>query len=157
MLLFNMVSINPFACAQTNFECLRSDDRRRERANPGHAEDGRWGYRQHLVGGGLVADPGITAYCASKHGVIGLTKGAALEYVSRNIRINAVCPGATKTEMLEDWFQDPAVEQHVIALHPAGRVGAPIEIARTVLFLASDESPFLVGQAIAVDGGMTAQ
>lgn len=107
--------------------------------------------------GGLVANPGITAYCASKHGVIGLTKGAALEYVTRNIRINAVCPGATKTEMLDDWFQDPNVEQHVIALHPAGRVGAPVEIARTVLFLASDESPFLVGQAIAVDGGMTAQ
>ena len=106
---------------------------------------------------GLVGNPGLGSYCASKHGVVGLTRAAALDYISQGIRINAVCPGATRTQLLESWFQDPAVEQHVMKLHPIGRIADPTEIARVVLFLASAESSFMVGQAIPVDGGLTAQ
>jgi NAD(P)-dependent dehydrogenase (short-subunit alcohol dehydrogenase family) len=106
---------------------------------------------------GLVGNPGLGSYCASKHGVVGLTRAAALDYISQGIRINAVCPGATRTQLLESWFQDPAVEQHVMKLHPIGRIADPAEIARVVLFLASAESSFMVGQAVPVDGGLTAQ
>lgn len=106
---------------------------------------------------GLVGNPGLGSYCASKHGVVGLTRAAALDYISQDIRINAVCPGATRTQLLENWFQDPAVEQHVMKLHPIGRIADPTEIARVVLFLASAESSFMVGQAVPVDGGLTAQ
>ena len=65
------------------------------------------------------------AYCAAKHGVIGITKVAALEYVAQGIRINAVCPGGTATPMLKNWFQEPGVEEHVKALHPIGRWADP--------------------------------
>jgi NAD(P)-dependent dehydrogenase (short-subunit alcohol dehydrogenase family) len=106
---------------------------------------------------GLVGNPGLGSYCASKHGVVGLTRAAALDYISQGIRINAVCPGATRTQLLESWFQDPAVEQHVMKLHPIGRIADPTEIAQVVLFLASAESSFMVGQAVPVDGGLTAQ
>lgn len=106
---------------------------------------------------GLVGNPGLGAYCASKHGVVGLTRSAALEYIGQGIRINAVCPGATRTGLLEAWFQDPQVEQHVMQLHPIGRVAGPEEIARAVLFLASADASFMVGHAMPVDGGLTAQ
>jgi NAD(P)-dependent dehydrogenase (short-subunit alcohol dehydrogenase family) len=106
---------------------------------------------------GLVGNPGLSSYCAAKHGVAGLTRAAALDYIGMNIRINALCPGATRTRLLEAWFQDPSVEQHVMALHPIGRLAAPEEIARIALFLASSESSFMVGCAVPVDGGLTAQ
>jgi NAD(P)-dependent dehydrogenase (short-subunit alcohol dehydrogenase family) len=105
---------------------------------------------------GLIGEPGISSYSASKHGVVGLTRTAALDHIRQGIRINAVCPGATRTPLLEKWFQDPAVEGFVMNRHPIGRIGEPEEIARVVLFLASDESSFVVGQAWAVDGGLTA-
>jgi NAD(P)-dependent dehydrogenase (short-subunit alcohol dehydrogenase family) len=106
---------------------------------------------------GLVGNPGLSSYCAAKHGVIGLTRAAALDYIGRGIRINAVCPGATRTPLLEAWFQDPAVERHVMSLHPIGRIASPDEIANAALFLASEESSFMVGCAMPVDGGLTAQ
>lgn len=106
---------------------------------------------------GLVGNPGLSSYCAAKHGVMGLTRAAALDYIGRNIRINAVCPGATRTRLLEAWFQDPAVESHVMGLHPIGRIADADEVARVALFLASGESSFMVGVGVPVDGGVTAQ
>lgn len=106
---------------------------------------------------GLVGERGIGAYAASKHGVVGLTRTAALDYIGQGIRINAVCPGATRTRILADWFQDPKVEAFILSRHPIGRIAEPEEIGRAVLFLASDDASFVVGQALAVDGGLTAQ
>jgi NAD(P)-dependent dehydrogenase (short-subunit alcohol dehydrogenase family) len=106
---------------------------------------------------GLVGERGIGAYSASKHGVVGLTRTAALDYIGQGIRINAVCPGATRTRILANWFQDPKVESFILSRHPIGRIAEPEEIARAVLFLASDDASFVVGQALAVDGGLTAQ
>jgi NAD(P)-dependent dehydrogenase (short-subunit alcohol dehydrogenase family) len=106
---------------------------------------------------GLVGERGIGAYAASKHGVVGLTRTAALDYIGQGIRINAVCPGATRTRILADWFQDPKVEEFILSRHPIGRIAEPEEIGRAVLFLASDDASFIVGQALAVDGGLTAQ
>lgn len=106
---------------------------------------------------GLIGEPGIASYTASKHGVVGLTKATALDYIRKGIRINAVCPGATLTPMLHKWFQDPKVEEFVLARHPIGRACQPDEIGRAVLFLASEESSYVVGHALPVDGGLTAQ
>jgi NAD(P)-dependent dehydrogenase (short-subunit alcohol dehydrogenase family) len=107
--------------------------------------------------GGLIGTAGVTAYCATKHGVVGLTKSAALDHIKDGIRINAVCPGGTRTAMLAEWFKDPEVERTALAGTPIGRMADPAEIARTVLFLASDESSFMVGHALVADGGLTAQ
>src|SRR5580693_8343970 len=106
---------------------------------------------------GLVGERGIGAYSASKHGVVGLTRTAALDYIGQGVRINAVCPGATRTRILANWFQDPKVESFILSRHPIGRIAEPEEIARAVLFLASDDASYIVGQALAVDGGLTAQ
>jgi len=107
--------------------------------------------------GGVIGTAGVTAYCATKHGVVGLTKSAALDYIKDGIRINAVCPGGTQTAMLAEWFKDPEVERTAKAATPIGRMAEPAEIARAVLFLASEESSFMVGHALVVDGGLTAQ
>lgn len=107
--------------------------------------------------GGLIGTAGVTAYCATKHGVVGLTKSAALDHIRDGIRINAVCPGGTRTAMLVEWFKDPEVERAALAGTPIGRMADPAEIARAVLFLASDESSFMVGHALVADGGLTAQ
>ncbi len=106
--------------------------------------------------GGVIGTAGITAYCATKHGVVGLTKSAALDHIKDGIRINAVCPGGTRTAMLMEWCKDPAVERAATADTPLGRFADPSEIARVVLFLASEESSFIVGQAVVADGGLTA-
>jgi NAD(P)-dependent dehydrogenase (short-subunit alcohol dehydrogenase family) len=107
--------------------------------------------------GGVIGTAGVTAYCATKHGVIGLTKSAALDHIADGIRINAICPGGTRTEMLAEWFKDPEVERRAVSQTPLGRMAAPEEIARAVLFLASDDSSFMVGHALLADGGLTAQ
>ena len=107
--------------------------------------------------GGVIGTAGVTAYCATKHGVVGLTKSAALDHIKDGIRINAVCPGGTYTAMLAEWFKDPEVERTAKAATPIGRMADPAEIARAVLFLASEESSFMVGHALVVDGGLTAQ
>jgi NAD(P)-dependent dehydrogenase (short-subunit alcohol dehydrogenase family) len=107
--------------------------------------------------GGVIGTAGVTAYCATKHGVLGLTKSAALDHVGEGIRINAVCPGGTRTPMLTEWCKDPAVERAATANTPLGRFADPAEIASVVLFLASPESSFIVGQGVVADGGLTAQ
>jgi len=107
--------------------------------------------------GGLIGTAGVTAYCATKHGVIGLTKSAALDHINDGIRINAICPGGTRTAMLNEWFKDPEVERAALAGTPIGRMADPAEIARAVLFLASEDASFMVGHALVADGGLTAQ
>ncbi len=107
---------------------------------------------------GLVGFAGLPAYCASKGGVVQLTKGAALEYAEANVRVNAVCPGAIKTEMIDRiTHQDPATEQAFNALHPMMRMGTVQEVADTIVFLCSPQASFITGQALAVDGGMVAR
>ena len=107
-------------------------------------------------GAGLIGVPRFANYVAAKHGVIGLTKAAALEYATRGIRINAVCPGTARSRMVEDWMQGSAeAEASVAALHPVQRIAEPEEIAEAVVWLASDAASFVVGAAMAVDGGYT--
>lgn len=106
---------------------------------------------------GLVGMPGAS-YCASKHGVIGLTKSAALSYAKEGIRINAVCPGIIKTPILDPFLdENPQLADHFAALHPIGRMGKPEEIAETVLWLCSDAASFVAGHSMVVDGGYVAQ
>jgi NAD(P)-dependent dehydrogenase (short-subunit alcohol dehydrogenase family) len=99
---------------------------------------------------------GQAAYCAAKHGLIGLTKVAALEYAQSNVRINAVCPRIIDTPMMQ-WFSGdtPEGRARVIAQEPVGRMGKPEEIAATVLWLCSDAAAFVVGHGMVVDGGQT--
>ncbi|MDI1303169.1 MAG: glucose 1-dehydrogenase [bacterium] len=107
---------------------------------------------------GLVGFAGLPAYCASKGGVVQLTRGCALEYAEAGIRVNAVCPGAIKTEMIDRITQkDPATEKQFAAMHPMNRMGTPQEIADTVVWLCSSQASFITGQALAVDGGMVAR
>lgn len=107
---------------------------------------------------GLVAAKYQPAYVAAKHGVIGLTRAAALEYAEQGVRINAVCPGAVRTPALE-WYigGDPRVEGLLVSQHPIGRLGQPEEIAQAVVFLCSDAASFITGHALVVDGGMVIQ
>jgi NAD(P)-dependent dehydrogenase (short-subunit alcohol dehydrogenase family) len=103
-------------------------------------------------GAGLVAYPGQAPYVSSKHGVIGLTKTAALEYGRRGVRINAVCPGTVLTPMVQTVI-DQGLEEHLVALHPIGRIGTADEVANAVLWLCSDDASFVLGVALPVDGG----
>jgi NAD(P)-dependent dehydrogenase (short-subunit alcohol dehydrogenase family) len=106
---------------------------------------------------GLVGGFG-SAYSAAKHGVVGLTKVAALEYATRGIRVNAVCPGGIATPMLERVFaRRPELEQQFVAGEPIGRLGRPEEIAAAVVWLSSDAASFLTGVALPVDGGWVAR
>lgn len=105
---------------------------------------------------GLVADPGMASYVAAKHGVIGLTKAAALDYATHNIRINAIAPGLVATPMTQRWLDDPQVTQQLMENSPIGRAAKPEEIAGTVLHLSSDAASFTTGQTFVVDGGQTA-
>lgn len=101
---------------------------------------------------------GMAPYCASKHGMMGLVKAAALEYAKAGIRVNAVCPGYIRTPMLEDAIGDnPKVEAQMKKGVPVGRMGTPEEIAETVLWLCSDAASYITGQSIVVDGGVTAR
>jgi NAD(P)-dependent dehydrogenase (short-subunit alcohol dehydrogenase family) len=104
---------------------------------------------------GLIAEPGISAYVAAKHGVVGLSKAAAVEYASQGIRINALAPGLVNTAMTKAWFDDPNMSAHFIGNTPIGRVSQPAEIAWMVLFLCSDLASFAVGQTFVIDGGYT--
>ncbi len=107
---------------------------------------------------GLVGFPGLPAYVASKHGVIGLTKTAALECVKLGIRVNAVCPGAIKTPMIDRLTGNKKeAEDQFAAMEPMGRLGQPEEVANAVIWLCSDDSSFVTGHAMAVDGGWIAQ
>ena len=107
---------------------------------------------------GLAGIAGLGAYTASKHGVIGLTKAAALEYARRGIRINAICPGTANTPMVAKAMKDhPGEMQAVIDDIPLGRMGTPEEIASAVLWLCSPGAGFMIGQIVAPDGGYTAR
>jgi NAD(P)-dependent dehydrogenase (short-subunit alcohol dehydrogenase family) len=105
-------------------------------------------------GAGLVGTPMMSAYGASKHGVVGLTKTAALEYAKAGIRVNAVCPGVILTPMVQ---RHPELIEAFTAAEPIGRLGKPEEIAEAVVWLCSDAASFVTGHAMAVDGGWVAQ
>jgi NAD(P)-dependent dehydrogenase (short-subunit alcohol dehydrogenase family) len=98
------------------------------------------------------------AYNASKHGVVGLTKTAALEYATAGIRVNAVCPGYIRTPLIEEALtSNPEMEAQIVARHPVGRMGRPEEIAEAVVWLCSDAASFVTGHTMTVDGGYVAQ
>ena len=106
---------------------------------------------------GLGAVPGNVGYAASKHAVIGITKTAAIEYVRKNIRVNAVCPSFADTPMVQNSImQEPEHGKRLVMANPMQRLGTTNEIRDVVMFLCSEKSSFMNGQAVAVDGGLTA-
>ncbi|MFT3688441.1 glucose 1-dehydrogenase [Paenirhodobacter sp.] len=108
-------------------------------------------------GAGIMGFPNQPAYVASKHGVVGLTKAAALDHIKHNVRVNVVCPGITSTPMMKGITDNmPQGEAPMIAEEPIGRMGRPEEIAAAVIWLCSDAASFAVGTALVVDGGQTA-
>ena len=110
---------------------------------------------------GLVGWPGQAAYCASKSGVLGLTRASAMDGAPHGVRVNAVCPGFTRTPLVERWVADrpdpEAAMREVAAAQPLGRIAESSEIAAAIAFLASDEAGFITGVGFPVDGGVTAQ
>ena len=109
-------------------------------------------------GAGIIGIKGSPAYTAAKHGVIGLTRAAALDYAAQNIRVNAVCPGYIDTAMMGRFTRGTSEGRaKVIAEEPVGRMGKPEEIAAAVLWLCSDAAAFMVGHAMVIDGGQTIQ
>lgn len=106
---------------------------------------------------GLIGFPGLPAYVASKHAIVGLTKTAALENAKQGIRINAVCPGVIKTPMVDRVTgKDKTAEKQYEDMEPIGRMGTPEEVAEAILWLCSDAASFVTGHAMAVDGGWIA-
>jgi A-factor type gamma-butyrolactone 1'-reductase (1S-forming) len=107
---------------------------------------------------GLVGTPQSAPYTAAKHGIVGLTRTAALEHGRRGIRVNAIAPGFTRTPMVKELFENPSgVIEQLLALSPLGRIAEPHEIAEAALWLTSPASSFVTGHVLAVDGGFTAQ
>jgi NAD(P)-dependent dehydrogenase (short-subunit alcohol dehydrogenase family) len=110
---------------------------------------------------GVVGFANACAYTTAKHGILGLTKVAALEYATRGVRINAVCPGFIETPMVMDRgvraAEDPATLQQIASLHPMERLGKPEEVAQAVVFLCSEEASFVTGHPLLVDGGYVAR
>ena len=106
--------------------------------------------------GALIADPNMAAYCAMKHAVAGLTKAAAVEYATRNIRVNCVAPGFIDTPMTADWVASEEFKTMFFQHNVSGRMAQPEEIAGTVLHLCSDAASFVNGAVWAIDGGQTA-
>src|SRR5262249_20466741 len=103
---------------------------------------------------GLIGAAGAGVYVASKHGVLGLTKSAAIEYAAHGIRVNAVCPAVIETPMSDRVFGEPTVRKRMLSLHPLGRFGKAMEVAEAVLWLCSDRSSFTTGQFLGIDGGL---
>ena len=108
---------------------------------------------------GIVADPMLAAYCSAKGGVLSLSRVAALTYGSKNIRVNCICPGDVETPLVQAYFDSAAnpeaLRKDVYEKYALRRIATPEEIAKTVAFLASDESSFLTGSSLVVDGGLT--
>jgi NAD(P)-dependent dehydrogenase (short-subunit alcohol dehydrogenase family) len=105
---------------------------------------------------GSIGNATAATYCASKHGVMGLTKAAALETALNGIRVNVVCPAVIETPMADRAFADPAVNKWVLGMHPIGRFGRPMEIAEGVLWMCSERASFMTGQSMVLDGGFLA-
>lgn len=105
---------------------------------------------------GMIGSAGFATYCASKHGVMGLTKSAALETARDGIRVNVVCPAVIETPMGERIFGGPEIRPYAIGLHPIGRFGTPMEVAEAVLWMCSDRASFMTGQSLVLDGGFLA-
>jgi NAD(P)-dependent dehydrogenase (short-subunit alcohol dehydrogenase family) len=106
---------------------------------------------------GLGAAPKMSIYSASKHAVIGLTKSAAIEFAKKKIRVNAICPAVIDTDMFRRAYEaDPKKGEFVAGMHPVGRIGKVEEIAAAVIYLCCDAAAFTTGQALAIDGGLTA-
>ena len=125
---------------------------------PSMVEAGRGAIVNVASGAGLVGFAGLPAYVASKHGVVGLTKSAALECAARGVRINCVCPGSVRTPMLEGFMGgDERMERAMTAGVPMGRLGTPAEIAEAIVWLCSDAASYMVGHALVCDGGATVQ
>lgn len=109
-------------------------------------------------GAGLIGFPGQSGYVAAKHGVVGLTKAAALEYGAKGVRINAICPGTARTALVEQVIRErPELDAELVRLHPIGRIAEPAEIAEAALWLCSEGASFVNGAALSVDGGYVAQ
>jgi NAD(P)-dependent dehydrogenase (short-subunit alcohol dehydrogenase family) len=104
---------------------------------------------------GHVGQAQTAAYTAAKGGVVNMTRALAVEYAQQNIRVNAVCPGYIETPLLSQLDED--MKNHLVSLHPIGRLGRPEEVAKAVVFLASDDASFVTGANLLVDGGYTAQ
>lgn len=104
---------------------------------------------------GLIGTPALGSYAATKHAVVGMTRTAALEMGPFGIRVNAVCPGVIRTAMIGG-FDQPGLVETIGKSHALRRIGEPIEVAKLVCFLASDDASFITGAAIAVDGGLSA-
>jgi NAD(P)-dependent dehydrogenase (short-subunit alcohol dehydrogenase family) len=105
---------------------------------------------------GWIGSAGAATYCASKHGVMGLTKAAALETARNGIRVNVVCPAVIETPMGERLFGAPDLKKFALGLHPIGRFGKPLEVAEAVLWMCSDRASFMTGQSLVLDGGFLA-
>jgi len=105
---------------------------------------------------GWIGSAGAATYCASKHGVMGLTKAAALETARNGIRINVVCPAVIETPMGERLFGAADMKKYALGLHPIGRFGTPMEVAEAVLWMCSDRASFMTGQSLVLDGGFLA-
>ena len=105
---------------------------------------------------GIVGGPNRAAYVASKGGIVNLTRGMALDYADSNIRVNCICPGYTDTPIIQNIVQTPDKYQALVDQHPMGRLAKASDIAYGALYLASDESAFVTGIALPIDGGYTA-
>lgn len=106
---------------------------------------------------GLVSFSNMAAYVSSKHGVVGLTKVAAMELAKTGIRVNAICPGVIKTPMVDRALASPEMENAYNAMIPMGRMGKPEEMAETIAYLCSDAAAYVTGHAMVADGGWVAQ
>ncbi|MCH8131237.1 MAG: glucose 1-dehydrogenase [Myxococcales bacterium] len=109
-------------------------------------------------GAGLIAVPGLSPYCASKHGVLGLTKTAAVENARCGVRVNAICPGSTDTPMLRAAMDaSPVMEKMIMSSLPSGRLGTPDEIAEAAVWLCSDRAAYVSGESMLVDAAAVAR
>jgi NAD(P)-dependent dehydrogenase (short-subunit alcohol dehydrogenase family) len=125
------------------------------------AEQGSGAILNMASAAGVIGWPGACGYVAAKHGVVGLTKSAALEFAAQGVRVNAICPSYVETPMVSDLFEnllggDPAHVDAALANHPIGRFAKPAEIAAACVWLLSDKASFVTGTAMSVDGGYTA-